>query len=223
MKPIDPPEQSTPDRDLIELHSAVIREPPDPEEGRERGPWWLWTAIVLAIFIGGFYLGRYSGVFFENAVHVGYLRPSMVTADPTGAGGLSALPSEPLEKVGPRVYTANCVACHQADGKGVPNSFPPLTGSPWVVGDQETVVRILLKGLTGPVVVEGGTYNGAMPAWEASLSDDRIAAVATYIRTNLGNSATPVTIDTVKALREAHKDRTAPWTAEELEKLKGTP
>lgn len=223
MKPIDPPEQLVPDSDLVDIHGAVLREPPDPEEGRERGPWWLWTAIVLTIFSGGFYLGRYSGNFFENAVHVGYIRPSMVTADPTGAGGLSALPREPLEKVGPRVYTANCVACHQADGKGVPNSFPPLAGSSWVTGDQETVIRILLKGMTGPLTVEGATYDGAMPAWESILSDERIAAVASYIRTNLGNSAAPVSVEAVKSLREAHKDRTIPWTAAELEKLKGEP
>lgn len=223
MNPTEPPEPSSPDADLIEIHGAVLREPPDPEEGREKGPWWLWTALIFTIFGGGFYLGRFSGNFFKNEVHVGYLRPHMVSLDPTGTGGLSAVPVEPLEKIGPRVYTANCIACHQVDGKGVPNSFPPLGGSSWVTQDEETVIRILLHGMQGPVEVGGATYNGAMPAWQSILSDDRIAAVVTYIRTHFGNSNPPVTVEAVSKLREQHKDRTAPWTAEELQALRGAP
>lgn len=212
--------ESGSDADIVRIHDAVLREPPDPGEGRERGPWWLWVAIVLAIFGGGFYLGRYSGTFFENAVHVGYIRPSMVGTDPMGPGGMAPVRKEPPEKMGQSVYTANCVTCHQADGKGVPGNFPPLAASPWVIRDQETVVRILLHGLSGPIEVNGETYNGAMPAWRNVLSDERIAAVASYIRSNFGNRAPEVAPETVAKLRDAGNDRVQPWTSQELAALR---
>lgn len=220
MKPLDPSESSTPDADLIEIHRAVLREPPDPEEGRERGPWWLWVSIIFAIFGGGFYLGRFSGAFFENAVHVGYLRPTMLSRDPTGPGGLAPVAKESLADIGPRVYKANCITCHQINGQGVPGSFPPLAGSSWVNGEASIPIRIVLHGLQGSLTVSGQTYNGAMPAWQTILSDEQIAGVVSYIRSEWGNTAGPVTVDEVARLRQENKDRTQPWTAQELESVR---
>lgn len=216
MNPIEPPQSTTPDQDLLEIHRVVLREPPDPGEGRERGPWWLWVAVVFAIFTGGFYLGRYSGNFFENAVHVGYIRPRMRTMDPTGPGGLAPIAKEPLEKIGSRVFSTNCIACHQSSGQGVTGNFPPLAGSNWVHKDPEVVIRIVLKGLEGPVNVSGANYNGTMPAWGPLLSDEQIAGVVTYIRSSWGNNAPPVGVEDVARTRETYKDRLRPWTADEL-------
>lgn len=78
---------------------------------------------------------------------------------------------------GESVYAANCVACHQATGKGVPGAFPALDGSQMVNGPQEGQIAIMLNG------------KNAMPAWKSSLSDTEIAAVITYTRNTWSNKA----------------------------------
>jgi cytochrome c oxidase subunit II len=82
-----------------------------------------------------------------------------------------------LSARGEKVYAANCVACHQANGKGVPGAFPALDGSQMVNGPQDGQVAILLNG------------KNAMPAWKGTLSDTEIAAVITYTRNSWSNKA----------------------------------
>jgi len=82
-----------------------------------------------------------------------------------------------LKQRGESVYTANCVACHQANGKGVPGAFAALDGSPVVNGAKADQINILLNGKAG------------MPAWKATLSDTEIAAVITYTRNSWSNKA----------------------------------
>ncbi len=77
---------------------------------------------------------------------------------------------------GERVYAANCAACHQANGKGVPGAFPALTGSKVVTGPKAAQIAVVLKGKPGT----------AMPPW-TQLSDLDLAAVITYTRNALGN------------------------------------
>ena len=83
-----------------------------------------------------------------------------------------------LKQRGEKVYAANCVACHQASGKGVPGAFPALDGDPIVNGPRAAQINILLNG------------KNAMPAWKAVLSDTDIAAVITYTRNSWSNKAT---------------------------------
>ena len=83
---------------------------------------------------------------------------------------------------GEKVYGANCVACHQANGQGVPGAFPALANSPKVLGKQEDQIHILLNG-----VVKNGTPT-AMASFK-QLSDTEIAAVITYTRNSFGNKA----------------------------------
>lgn len=94
---------------------------------------------------------------------------------------------------GGQVYQTNCSSCHQASGKGLAGSFPPLAGNPVVTGDPKTLIHIVKYGLSGPTKVAGQTYNGMMPAWGSQLSDDATASVLTYIRSSWGNSAGPIT------------------------------
>jgi cytochrome c oxidase subunit 2 len=83
-----------------------------------------------------------------------------------------------LKQRGEKVYTANCVACHQASGKGVPGAFPALDGDPVVNGPRAAQIDILLNG-----------KNNKMPAWKGVLSDTEIASVITYTRNNWSNHA----------------------------------
>ena len=87
-----------------------------------------------------------------------------------------------LKTRGEQVYNANCVACHQANGKGVPNAFAALDGSPNVLGAKAHQIDILLNGQDTPA------YPSAMPAWK-QLSDTEIAAVITYTRNTWSNKA----------------------------------
>jgi mono/diheme cytochrome c family protein len=120
---------------------------------------------------------------------------------------------------GQKVYGAYCVACHQAKGEGMEGTFPPLAGSAWVTGDEGTLVRILLQGLTGPVEVAGKSYSGMMPGWGTTLKDPEIAAVATYVRSAWGNKAAPVSTAKVVQIRAATATRNEPWTIAELAKV----
>jgi cytochrome c oxidase subunit 2 len=87
-----------------------------------------------------------------------------------------------LKSRGEKVYAANCVACHQASGKGVPPAFPPLDGSKVVLGPKDGQIDTVLNG-----VVKNGTPT-AMAAFGKQLSNVEIAAVITYTRNNWGNS-----------------------------------
>jgi mono/diheme cytochrome c family protein len=122
---------------------------------------------------------------------------------------------------GAAVFSANCAACHQGTGQGLPGVFPPLAGSEWVQGKPDTVAAIVLHGITGQLTVKGNTFNGAMPPFAAQLSDAEIAAVLSYARSQWGNSAPPLTAETVGQVRAATKDKTAPFDGDkELNALK---
>ena len=127
-----------------------------------------------------------------------------------------ALPRAAAAQSGEQIYATRCAACHQADGSGVPDMFPPLAGSAWVVGDPARPIRIVLQGLEGDVEVKGETYNGTMPPWGAALNDGEVAALLTYVRSHFGNKSGPVTAAQVTAVRAATKTRTKPWTVKEL-------
>ena len=82
-----------------------------------------------------------------------------------------------LKTRGEKVYSSNCVVCHQANGKGVPGAFPALDGSAIVAGPKDAQVHLVLNG------------KNAMPTWKAVLSDTDIAAVITYTRNNWSNKS----------------------------------
>ncbi|MGB7480879.1 MAG: cytochrome c [Burkholderiaceae bacterium] len=115
---------------------------------------------------------------------------------------------------GAQIYAAQCIACHQATGAGLPGVFPPLAKSEWVNGKEELVAKILLHGITGSLTVAGATYNGAMPAFGEKLSDAEIAAVLTHVRSNFGNSAGKVDEAVVKAARAARAAQKTPWNGD---------
>jgi mono/diheme cytochrome c family protein len=101
---------------------------------------------------------------------------------------------------GKKVYVKNCLACHMADGGGVPGLNPPVGKTDWVTGDKKRLINVLLKGLNAPIVVNGDEYANPMPAMEY-LTDQEIADVLTYIRGSFGNKASAVSPAEVKALR----------------------
>lgn len=103
---------------------------------------------------------------------------------------------------GEAVYLGTCSTCHQRDGAGLPGVFPPLANSDFLMADKERSINLVLRGLSGPVTVNGQAYNGVMPPF-ANLTDHEIAAVLTYVRSSFGNSGDAVTDAEVAAVRVA--------------------
>jgi len=144
-------------------------------------------------------------------------------AGPVDRGAPSSAAAEPAERAlqppdGEQIYNTRCMSCHQMGGRGVPGTFPPLTGTDWVNGDKGRLIRLLLHGISGRMEVKGQTYSGAMPPWGGALEDEGVAAVLTYIRSNFGNDTTAVTAEEVARVRAATKGRKKPWTVKELAK-----
>jgi len=115
-------------------------------------------------------------------------------------------------KKGAEIYAreAHCGTCHQANGKGLPAaSFPPIAGSHWATGDPVRLIKLSLKGLFGPIKVEGIEYPGVVPMtpFEYILKDDELAATLTYVRNAFGNKASVIHPEDVKAVRELVKDK----------------
>ncbi len=106
------------------------------------------------------------------------------------------------ELEGSILYTTYCASCHQENGKGDNNRFPPLAGSDWVTGEEERLIAIVLNGLQGEIKVNGKTYNGLMPA-NNHLDDHAIASILTYIRMNFGNTSSLVSALKVSKVRKA--------------------
>lgn len=88
-----------------------------------------------------------------------------------------------LEQRGEKIYTSNCVSCHQVNGKGMPSAFPALDGSPVVNGPKTDQINVVMNGR------HSGKFPSAMPSWKAVLSDTEIAAVITYTRNHWSNKA----------------------------------
>jgi mono/diheme cytochrome c family protein len=196
------------DIDLRKMHGAILREMSEPSDGSEPIPMWMLAGITaLALFCGG-YLAFYSGGFRGDIFNF--------TPDFSLHANVATGPPDP-KVLGKKVFTANCVACHQTTGLGQPGQFPPLVASEWVVGDAPNrMVAIVLHGIQGPIKVNGVAYNGAMPAWE-TLGDEKVAAVLTYVRSEWGNSAPPISKDAVAAIREKTKGQLGnPWTEAQL-------
>lgn len=190
---------------------AQRRENPDPHEQNRPVPR---TVIVIVSLL---LIWAVSYIFLAHPDDDASLGDSRTVATLTGKPGAKAGGAVD----GAQIYAAQCVACHQATGAGLPGVFPPLAGSEWVAAKDALPVNILLHGISGKLTVKGSAYNGAMPPFKDKLSDAEIAAVLSYVRSNFGNSAGKISADTVKTARDGSKERTQPWNGdEELAKLK---
>jgi mono/diheme cytochrome c family protein len=139
---------------------------------------------------------------------------------PAPAAAAPAAASPQQMALGKAQYMMVCVACHQPTGLGLPPVFPPLVKSEYVNGSAARFAAMILKGNAGPMTIDGKLYNNIMPGQELMLTDDKIAAVMTFVRANFGNNAPPVSPEVVKAARAKFADRKTPWTEPELKAWK---
>ena len=181
------------------LHRAQERENSDPEERIRPVPLVVAAITVLMVAFGVLYI-LMSDPFGNSA-----LGDRRTLADLAG-------PAPGATADGKQLFTAHCVACHQATGKGLPGVFPPLDGSEWVHGDERVLANILLHGVSGELTVLGATFKGAMPSFQ-QLSDAELAAVGSYIRAEWSNKATPLKAELFATERKAAV-RTTPFNGD---------
>jgi nitrite reductase (NO-forming) len=100
---------------------------------------------------------------------------------------------------GKKVFLTSCFACHMANGEGLPAVFPPLAKSDYLKADRDRAIKVVLKGLGGPITVNGKPYNNMMPPQE--FTDDQVADVLTYVMNSWGNEFGSVSPADVKRVR----------------------
>lgn len=201
------------DESLLAAHEKLLGKQPD-----ERANYSLTQLALIFVFSGlifwaGTYLNRYAGQFDPLIAHEDAVPKT---------GPVVATKADPIV-LGRAAYAQVCVTCHLPNGAGQPNIYPPLVGSEWVTGSEERLIRIVLHGLKGPIKVKGADFNAAaMPAFRKGTpynwSDEKVAAVLTFIRQEWGNAAGPIAPEKVTEINSQAGAR-AEWTAEELLKL----
>ncbi len=105
---------------------------------------------------------------------------------------------------GKEIYEDFCIACHQADGKGLPGAFPPLANSDYLLNKREASIRAVKYGQQGEIVVNDVTYNAIMtPLY---LADDEVADVMNYILHSWENKGGEmVTLEEVEKVKEVEE------------------
>lgn len=101
---------------------------------------------------------------------------------------------------GKNVYEANCLACHQAKGEGIPHAFPPLAKSDYLNADHNRAISLILHGRSGPITVNNITYDSVMPA--IALNNAQISNVLTYVLNSFDNNGGQVTPAQVEKQRK---------------------
>ena len=101
---------------------------------------------------------------------------------------------------GKATFQGTCSTCHQGEGQGLANAFPPLAKADYLMEDKERSIHVVLAGLSGEITVNGAKYNNVMPGW-AHLTDHEIADVLTFVRNSFGNQGEPVLNEEVAKAR----------------------
>lgn len=179
---------------LVEAHAQLARDKQEPAEGFSLTPIFIVFLFCGFGFWAGLYLTRNAGGFSAGAFD---LDAPKIVAD----SGPKVFEPDPAK--GQVLFLANCAACHQPTGLGVPGAFPPLAMSPWVTGSEERVIKAVIAGFAGEIEVKGVKYNGNMPSIGAGLKDAQVAHIITYIRSAWGNTAEPVMDAKVAEVRKA--------------------
>ena len=141
------------------------------------------TALVVLLF---FYCG--------NEFQIKAINPQSNTTSSKQA----------TKNAGKALYTKHCMSCHQADGSGVPQMYPPLKKSNWVNGDKGKLIKVVLFGLEGEIDVNGESYYETMPKQD-KLTDQQIADILSYIRKNFENHSDSIRSKDVQLLRTKKK------------------
>ncbi len=138
---------------------------------------------------------QYEGIYLPEG-------PGIQEMPTTGEIVESKVPAKNIDEqleFGKRIYMQTCFACHQAEGQGIPNAFPPLAKSDYLNADVDRAISAVINGLTGEITVNGKKYNSVMT--RQMLSSEEVADVLTYVYNSWGNNKTVVTKEMVDKVK----------------------
>ena len=201
------------------VKNRVVKEETSNREGTQGVPVWFPVSLSVLVFVALLSFAYGSGGVSGDA-YAPYTTKELrkFVRDHGGHGGCI------LPLSGSQLYGVYCGPCHQDHGFGIEGVAPPLANSEWVVDvGINRLAKIIYHGVKGPIEVLGKEWSLSMPPMGkvADLSDEEIALLINYIRTNedWGNSASRIeTLDVTRAL-EGVRGRDLPWTEEELKAL----
>jgi nitrite reductase (NO-forming) len=101
---------------------------------------------------------------------------------------------------GKDIYVTYCMSCHMEQGEGIEDVYPPLSKSDYLMADKKRSIQQILYGATGPMKVNGKTYDAEMTGFD--LKDEEVSDLANYIRNSFGNKGPAVMPEEVKAARK---------------------
>lgn len=177
---------------LVNAYGGAYEENWEPTRAETPAPvpTWAWIVFIVVVAWAVFY-----------AVRQWYPTSQFARTPTYGKAPALARTAKPTAALGAELYRTSCASCHQANGQGVPNTFPPLAGNPVVIDrDPEEHIRIVLFGEKAHGR-GGDKFPGQMPAWADQLSDEEVAAVVNHERTSWGNGAPTVTTEQVARTR----------------------
>lgn len=126
-----------------------------------------------------------------------YVRSAWNNSAPAVSADQVAAARAPVAMSGEALFATRCATCHQATGQGT-DTYPPLAGNSVITAaDPSAMIAVIVNGKSGPLTVNGKTFNSTMPTWKGQLTNADIASVATYVRSAWGNNASSVTEDQV--------------------------
>ena len=137
-----------------------------------------------------------------------YLGDRLTSLAPVAAAAKASvsgtLTREQQAQAGSVLFKGTCSTCHQPNGEGLANVFPPLARSDLLAKTPQRAIEIVLNGLTGPITVNGNQYNSVMPPM-SQLNDDEVANILTYVQSSWGNDGPQVTAKQVAEIRAKTK------------------
>jgi len=168
---------------------------PLPEQlaDKQAVPVWLFILLLMLIWAGMVYFDQHGG-WFSQEVYAPYRSIAQVDAwQPRREGPDLALGRKKFEDI--------CALCHGTDGQGKPGQAPPLAKSEFALANPNRVIPIPLVGLVGRITVVGQVWDAQMLAMGATLSDEELSAVLTYIRKSWGNNGSEINAAQLKEVR----------------------
>lgn len=141
--------------------------------------------------------GRINFIYFLIG---GLIMVEACNTDPSGKNGEASnlsVSTTPYPK-GQELYNSTCKVCHQENGEGVPNTFPPLAKSDYLLSDKSRAIRQVIHGSNGEIKVNGVSYNGIMPP--QVLTDEEVAEVLNYVLHSWGNNGPVISKEEVESL-----------------------
>jgi len=200
------------DDDMVEVHSELNREKHPPTQG-------FLIAPLIFVFMFGCLI-------FVCSIQLAHSTNGFQIHPPQEIVELSdeELETQRLEKKydsGKKIFAMRCASCHQPNGLGIATQYPPLAGSEWVSADPDLIIKVILKGLKGEILVKGEKY-GTSPAVNMAaveINDNEIAKVSTYVRQAWGNDYSEVKEDQVARVREESSSQQEQWIGNALQSL----